>query len=382
MINYKSLLASACLAFSLNGTAVVSAQTPQQQEANFERYGPFFFFPDKPELLIYTGQVGANDLLNLKKALRENPAVNTLILSNNPGGLVHIGLVIAEEVYERGMNTYIPPDSYCASACSFVFFAGKNRVADGRLGVHQISAPELSGEQAQFGVSDIVATLPKYGVSADVLGIMFSTPAKDMYYFSPQEVVKYGINRTGETQVASVQTVQPNTGNVTVPSHVSPASPAQAPQQVARPSDANANPQQQHNTPSATPAMNDENKAMNVAALMIQTGSANNDDAMAFVNEYYADTVDYFKKRRPKAEILQDKNSYFSRWPVRRFVVDESSLRAKCENGLCAVYGLYDYTVSSPDRNKQSSGTSNFTYVLDLQDNYRIVHEDSEVVKR
>jgi len=90
--------------------------------------------------------VGANDLLNLKKALRENPAVNTLILSNNPGGLVHIGLVIAEEVYERGMNTYIPPDSYCASACSFVFFAGKNRVADGRLGVHQISAPELSGE--------------------------------------------------------------------------------------------------------------------------------------------------------------------------------------------------------------------------------------------
>jgi hypothetical protein len=260
-----------------------------------------------------------------------------------------------------------------------VFFAGKNRVADGRLGVHQISAPELSGEQAQFGVSDIVATLPKYGVSADVLGIMFSTPAKDMYYFSPQEVVKYGINRTGETQVASAQ---PNNGNGTVPRHNNPASPAQAPQQAARPGDTNANPQQQHNAPSAMPAMNDEDKAMNVAALMIQTGSANNDDAMAFVNEYYADTVDYFKKRRHKAEILQDKNSYFSRWPVRRFVVDESSLKAKCENGLCAVYGLYDYTVSSPDRNKQSSGTSNFTYVLDLQDNYRIVHEDSEVVKR
>ncbi len=94
-----------------------------------------------------------------------------------------------------------------------------------------------------------------------MLGIMFSTPAKDMYYFSPQEVVKYGINRTGETQVASVQPVQPNSGNVTTPSHVSPA---QAPQQAARPSDANANPQQQHNAPSAMPAMNDENKAMNL----------------------------------------------------------------------------------------------------------------------
>ena len=320
-------------------------------------------------------------MIDLKKALRENPTISTLILSNNPGGLVHIGLVIAEEVYERGLNTYIPPESYCASACSFVFFAGKNRIADGRLGVHQISAPELSGEQAQFGVSDIVATLPKYGVSADVLGIMFSTPAKDMYYFTPQEVVKYGINRTGQTQVAATQPtqpIQPGSG-ASVPSHESPAS---APQEASRPRDASANPYQQDAKPNTMPAMNDEDKAMNVAALMIQTGSANNDDAMAFVNEYYADTVEYFKKRRPKDEILQDKNSYFNRWPIRRFVVDENSLRAKCDNGLCIVYGLYDYTVSSPDRNKKASGTSNFTYVLDLADDYRIVLEDSEVVQR
>ena len=67
--------------------------------------------------------------------------------------------MVAEEVYERGLNTYIPKDSYCASACSFVFFAGRQRLAEGRLGVHQISAPEMTGEQAQFGVSDIVACL-------------------------------------------------------------------------------------------------------------------------------------------------------------------------------------------------------------------------------
>lgn len=318
-------------------------------------------------------------MIDLKKALRENPTISTLILSNNPGGLVHIGLVIAEEVYERGLNTYIPPESYCASACSFVFFAGKNRIAEGRLGVHQISAPELSGEQAQYGVSDIVATLPKYGVSADVLGIMFSTPAKDMYYFSPQEVVKYGINRTGQTQMAATQPVNPANGHAATPNQNKPAQP---PQEASLPRDSKPSPDQQNNKPSIKPSLSDEEKAMNVAALMIQTGSSNNDDAMAFVNEYYADSVDYFKKRRPKSEILQDKSSYFNRWPVRRFVVDESSLRAKCNEGLCAVYGLYDYTVSSPDRKKKANGTSNFTYVLDLANGYRIVHEDSEVVKR
>lgn len=37
MINYKSLLAGVCLAFTLAGTAVVSAQTQQQQAQNFDR---------------------------------------------------------------------------------------------------------------------------------------------------------------------------------------------------------------------------------------------------------------------------------------------------------------------------------------------------------
>jgi len=359
-------------------TSGVNAQT-QQQERNFDRYGSFYFFPDKPEMLIYSGQVGANDLLNLKKALRDNPTISTLILNDNPGGLVHIGLVIAEEVYDRGLNTYIPSESYCASACSFVFFAGKNRIADGRLGVHQISAPELSGEQAQFGVSDIVATLPKYGVSADVLGIMFSTPAKDMYYFSPQEVIKYGINRTGQTEIAATQPVNPAKRHTATPNQKRPE---QTSQEASLPRDTSTNPSRLDSKPNAKPVISDEDKAMNVAALMIPTGSSNNDEAMAFVNEYYANTVDYFKKRRPKSEILEDKSNYFNRWPVRRFVVDESSLRAKCDKGICAVYGLYDYTVSSPERKKKASGTSNFTYVLDLANGYRIIHEDSEVVQR
>ena len=143
------------VALSLGAIAAASAQArapaqPQPAE-EAERYGPFVYFPSAPDLLIYHTGVGANDMLHLKKALREHPTIATLILQNNGGGLVHIGLVVAEEVYERGLNTFIPKDSYCASACAFVFFAGRERLAEGRLGVHQISAPEMTGEQAQFG---------------------------------------------------------------------------------------------------------------------------------------------------------------------------------------------------------------------------------------
>lgn len=394
------------VAMSLAALSPATAQTPagapQQEEP--ERYGPFFFLPSQPNLLIYVGAVGANDMLNLKKALREHPTISTLILQNNGGGLVHIGLVVAEEVYERGLNTYIPKDSYCASACAFVFFAGRQRLAEGRLGVHQITAPEMTGEQAQFGVSDIVATLPKYGVSADVLGIMFSTPSKEMYFFSPQEIIKYGINRTGNVQTASnaPQQAAPRSAPVPAPAQ----QPAAAPSQAQAPDDeprlpprkpAQAAPAQSAPAPAQAPApvpnpympketapaaISDEQKAINAAALMIQAGSGTNEEAMNFTREFYADTVDYFKKKRPKSEILADKQAYFARWPVRRFVVDQNSLKAKCQDQMCMVVGLYDYKVSSPERGKTATGTSNFTYVLDLRNRYRIVMEDSEVISR
>lgn len=398
MLKRKLTALGLCLAMSIAGMSVVMAQTQasaQQEEP--ERYGPFFFLPSQPSLLVYVGAVGANDMLNLKKALREHPTISTIILQNNGGGLVHIGLVVAEEVYERGLNTYIPKESYCASACSFVFFAGRQRLAEGRLGVHQISAPEMTGEQAQFGVSDIVTTLPKYGVSADVLGIMFSTPSKEMYFFTPQEIIKYGINRTGNVQTASNAPQQGGQRSAPVPA---PAQqPTAAPSQAQAPADEPRLPPRKpaESAPAPAPApvpnpympkqtapaaISDEQKAINAAALMIQAGSGTNEEAMNFTREFYADTVDYFKKKRPKSEILADKQAYFARWPVRRFVVDQNSLKAKCQDQLCMVVGIYDYKVSSPERGKTATGTSNFTYVLDLRNRYRIVMEDSEVISR
>ena len=399
---WSSALALSCAALSV-GVAQAQAQQAQApasaKQEEPERYGPFFFLRSEPDLLIYVGAVGANDMLNLKKALREHPTISTIVLQNNGGGLVHIGLVVAEEIYERGLNTYIPKDSYCASACSFVFFAGRQRLAVGRLGVHQISAPELTGEQAQFGVSDIVATLPKYGVSADVLGIMFSTPSKTCT----------SSRRRKSPSTASTAWARPRRPPVArsragPARRACPGARAAAADIRARPGAAAADvragrrgeiaprqPAAAGQAPVANPyltkqpapaAPSDEQKAINAAALMIQAGSGTNEEAMKFTREFYADTVDFFKKKRPKSEVLADKQAYFTRWPVRRFVVDQSTLRAKCENQLCMVKGIYDYKVSSPERGKNASGTSNFTYILDLRDHYRIVLEDSEVISR
>ena len=311
---WSSALALSCAALSV-GVAQAQAQQAQApasaKQEEPERYGPFFFLRSEPDLLIYVGAVGANDMLNLKKALREHPTISTIVLQNNGGGLVHIGLVVAEEIYERGLNTYIPKDSYCASACSFVFFAGRQRLAVSRLGVHQISAPELTGEQAQFGVSDIVATLPKYGVSADVLGIMFSTPSRTCT----------SSRRRKSPSTASTAWARPRRPPVARRAGAS-APPARRPRRSSRhprpprrrAADVRAGrrgeiaprqPAAAGQAPVANPYLtkqpapaSDEQKAINAAALMIQAGSGTNEEAMKFTREFYADTVDFSRSGR------------------------------------------------------------------------------------
>ena len=395
-------MALSCAALSV-GVAQAQAQQAQApasaKQEEPERYGPFFFLRSEPDLLIYVGAVGANDMLNLKKALREHPTISTIVLQNNGGGLVHIGLVVAEEIYERGLNTYIPKDSYCASACSFVFFAGRQRLAVGRLGVHQISAPELTGEQAQFGVSDIVATLPKYGVSADVLGIMFSTPSRTCT----------SSRRRKSPSTASTAWARPRR-----PPVARSRAGASAPRLPRRPRRSSRHPRPprrrssrrprrpaRRNCPAPAGCRRPGAGRQSVPDQAARAGGAvrraeghqrrRADDPGGQRHQRRGHEVHarvlrghggLFKKKRPKSEVLADKQAYFTRWPVRRFVVDQSTLRAKCENQLCMVKGIYDYKVSSPERGKNASGTSNFTYILDLRDHYRIVLEDSEVISR
>ncbi|KKX26751.1 hypothetical protein YH62_23760 [Rhizobium sp. LC145] len=106
-----------------------------------------------------------------------------------------MGLLIADDIHQRKLATYISKESKCFSACSFVFLAGAERKVDGALGVHQISSdsPDLVG--AQLAISDIIEVLNRFGTPIDVMHIMFKTPPNDMHVFSQEEVAQYKLNR-------------------------------------------------------------------------------------------------------------------------------------------------------------------------------------------
>lgn len=188
--NFWRLLFIACLLAAVVPSAALS------EEMSF---GPFKINTARPDTIELSGELDSGSALSFRRALAAAPTARLVIL-NSGGGLVSMGLLIADDVFTRKMATLIPQGSQCYSACSFVFLAGDERQVDGELGVHQISSDYPDLVSAQLSISDIIDTLNRFGTPMDVLTIMFRTPSADMHVFSPAEVTKYKINRrAGET---------------------------------------------------------------------------------------------------------------------------------------------------------------------------------------
>lgn len=159
-------------------------------------YAPFFVDPKFPPVIFLNGEIDERSALQFRRALEANPQVEYLAL-NSPGGLVQMGLFIADEVHSRKLTTLIPERFECSSSCSLIFLAGHRRAVAGKLGVHQISATTPDMEKAQLTISDIVEALNRYDTPPEVLTKMLRTPPDDMYYFSAEEVAALGLNRDG-----------------------------------------------------------------------------------------------------------------------------------------------------------------------------------------
>ena len=149
---------------------------------------------DDERVLVLDGGMGANTAFNFKRKLNENPQVRTILL-NSGGGLVTVGLEIAQLIANRNLDTWVPQNALCASACSVVFFSGTSRIAEGELGVHQIAMNIESNQEVQYTASDMIEAFNRYGTHPSVFAAMFRTPPEKMYYFSDLEKTKFEIQR-------------------------------------------------------------------------------------------------------------------------------------------------------------------------------------------
>lgn len=117
------------------------------------------------ETVYIIGAIMDESFLRFDALLIGAPKVKTVFLAS-PGGLTLEGRLIAALVRKRRLNTYV--EHYCASACTQVFVAGRERTIgpQGELGFHQ--AVEL---EAQSKTSELVTPIARPLTLMTVFGI-------------------------------------------------------------------------------------------------------------------------------------------------------------------------------------------------------------------
>lgn len=160
-----------------------------------ERYGGFLYFPSTPTTLYLLDEISSGHALDINKALQEHDI--ELLVLNSPGGDVENGLLIASKVHDTGISTLIAPNGICASACSYIFLAGKSRIAgaNSRLGVHRF-APNVSVKRetqetfdiAQEIMGNVYGTVNSFDIPDFVFSKMLGTSSDDMYWFRESQM--------------------------------------------------------------------------------------------------------------------------------------------------------------------------------------------------
>ncbi|TAV92049.1 hypothetical protein [Rhizobium leguminosarum] len=277
------------------------------------------------------------------------------------GGNVVSAMKIGRMIRALGISTLQIRSAECASACALAFVGGVRRSAEaGSIGVHQASFSDDAALDSKTAVTavqamtaEIIGYLTEMGVSPQLLQLSLSVESSDMRYLTSSEMANWGVTTPGAlggTDVASTL----------------PAAPAQ---NAAPSKDASASSQ------SADPSR----AALAFIAKYHDAWSLPNSQAMAFMRQAYADSVDFYGKQASMADVLKDKESFAERWPDRAYSVRHGSETVSCIV-TCRISGTVEWFSRSVQRGKVSSGIADFQVVWDPQSK-KILAENSKVLK-
>jgi hypothetical protein len=166
----------------------------------------FDLLADGRLMAVGTIGIGTADLFAAEIAKRGS-YVKTVVL-HSPGGSVRDALDMGRLIREKALATEVEGERYCASSCPLVFAGGAERRAadNASIGVHQvtvIAAKPMTDDASVENAQRISALCQKYlrdmGVDLEVWVHAMETPANELYYFKPDELLtlKLATQRNG-----------------------------------------------------------------------------------------------------------------------------------------------------------------------------------------
>lgn len=123
---------NACLWIALCAPFLAQAQTVSQEDLN-KLYSPYIV----GDTLFIKGRIDSHVYDYLSREAKSIEGVKTIEL-NSLGGNNGWALDVAKKIQLLGKTTVLPAGNFCASACVYLFAAGRERLADKSawLGIH------------------------------------------------------------------------------------------------------------------------------------------------------------------------------------------------------------------------------------------------------
>lgn len=147
---------------------IVPPPPPRAAPVSPTKVIPRIFLSPDGTIVYIIGALMDDSFLRFDALLLNAPRVRTVFLAS-PGGLTIEGRLISALVRKRQLDTYV--ENYCASACTQVFVAGRQRTLgpDGELGFHQAIGVDNSGETSAIAAASSrhLSPLTVFGINGN-----------------------------------------------------------------------------------------------------------------------------------------------------------------------------------------------------------------------
>lgn len=139
--------------------------------------------------VIINGMLREGSAAEIKKVLDATPDTTSLML-NSSGGRVLEAKQLAQTVQIRKLDTYV--EGQCASACTYVFLAGKDRAAtpNAQIGFHQPSFPGIDPSTQEAITQEMLAVYRTAGLPEKFIETIAHVPPGDMWFPTRDELIE------------------------------------------------------------------------------------------------------------------------------------------------------------------------------------------------
>jgi ATP-dependent protease ClpP protease subunit len=253
-----------------------------------------------------------------------------MVVLDSPGGSAYAGVEIGKAIRMRGLSTWVPSGSTCASACAFAWLGGTKRVVGktAQVGFHAVyQMKNGAAVETGSGNASVGAYLAQLGLSDTAIRYLTDAAPTSMNWLTAADAQALGID---------VAVYDP------------PETQAQPSATVAAPLD----------------PIEMRSRQFIFALNGLVSGSS--ETFARLLDGLYADQVSYYGKQISRADVIAQIKTFIARWPVRSYLPEPSSINVQCDQNTlyCRVQGLVNFDSKSPSRNQRSHGVATFDYLL------------------